>query len=114
MKQNRVDARFNDVKKNEVIAVEMSCPWMDNRVTKTEEKTVKYGPLRWEMAQQYPGYTIKQHNIIIDILGGWSRDVNVSMRELFGSRGEGILRKMQKAVLSNTLNISRTFKTITR
>ena len=66
------------------------------------------------MAQQYPGYTIKQRNIIIDVLGGWSRDEDVSMRELFGGLGEGILRRMQKAVLSNTLNISRTFKIITR
>ena len=50
MKQNRVDARFIDFKKKEVVAVEMPCPWMDNRLKKTEEKTAKYGPLRWEMA----------------------------------------------------------------
>ena len=113
MKQNRVDARFIDLKKKEVVAVEMSCPWMDNRLKKTEEKTVKYGPLRWKMAQQYPEYTIRQHNIIIDVMGGWSRDVDTSMRELFGGRVENILRKMQKAVLSNSLNISKTFKIMT-
>ena len=50
MKQNGVDARFIDFKKKEVVAVEMPCPWMDNRLKKTEEKTAKYGPLRWEMA----------------------------------------------------------------
>ena len=66
------------------------------------------------MAQKYPGYTIKQHTIIIDVMGGWSRDVDVFMRELFRGWGEGILGRMQKAVLSNTLNISRTFKIITR
>ena len=70
MKQTRVDARFIDFKKKEVVAVEMSCPWMDNRLKKTEEKTARYGPLRWEMAQHYPGYTIKPHNIIIEMLGG--------------------------------------------
>ena len=58
------------------------CPWMDNPLKKTEEKTAKYGPLRWEMARQYPGYTIKQHNIIIDVLGGRSRDVDVSRNNL--------------------------------
>ena len=63
--------------------MEMSCPWMDNRLKKTEEKTVKYGPLRWEMAQQYPGYIVPQQNIIIDVLGGWSRDVDAYMRVLF-------------------------------
>ena len=52
MKQNRVDSRFIDFKKKEVVAVETSCPWMDNRLKKTKEKTVKYSPLRWEMAQR--------------------------------------------------------------
>ena len=70
VKQNRVDAWFIDFKKKEVVALEMSYPWMDNRLKKTEEKTVKYGPLRWwEMAQQYLGYTVRQHNITIDVLG---------------------------------------------
>ncbi|PFX31937.1 hypothetical protein AWC38_SpisGene3224 [Stylophora pistillata] len=105
VKQNRVDALFIDIKRKEVIAVVMLCPWMDNQLTKTKEKTAEYGPLRLEMIQQYPGYTIKQHNIITDVLGGWSRGVDVSMIELFGGRGEGILRKMQKADLSNTLSI---------
>ena len=73
VKQNRVDARFIDFKKKEVVAVKVSCPWMDHRLKKTEEKTVKYGPLRWEMAQQYPGFTFRQHNIIMDVLGGWSK-----------------------------------------
>ena len=83
--------RFIGFKKKVGVAVAI-CPWMDNQLKKTEEKTAKYGPLRWEMAQQYPGYTIKQHNITIDVMGGWSRDVDVSMRELFGGRGEGVLR----------------------
>ena len=73
--------------------MEMSCPWMDNRLKKTEEKTAKYGPLRWEMAQQYPGYTFKQHNIVIDVLGAWSRDVDVSMIELLGGLGRGDPKK---------------------
>ena len=36
--------------------------------------TSKYAPLRWEMRQQYPLYKIAQHNIIIDVLGGVSRE----------------------------------------
>ena len=46
VKQNRVDPWFIDFKKKEVVVLEMSYPWMDNRLKKTEEKTVKYGPLR--------------------------------------------------------------------
>ena len=43
----------------------MSCPWVNNREKKSKEKTVKYVPLRWELKQQFPGYEVKQPNIII-------------------------------------------------
>ena len=92
VKANRVDARF--VK---VWAVEMSCPWMEHREKKSEEKTVKYGPLRFELKKQYPGYDVEQCNIIIDVLGGCSRDLDLTMRKLLGSRGYDVLRRMQKA-----------------
>ena len=49
----------------------MSCPWIENRKQKNQEKTTKYAPLRWELKQQHKGYTIKQYNIIIDVLGGY-------------------------------------------
>jgi len=59
VRQNRVDARFIDHEKKRVMAVEMSCPWTENREKKQEEKTTKYGPLRWELKQQFPGYDIR-------------------------------------------------------
>ena len=65
----------------------MSCPWTENRDKKQEEKTIKYGPLRWKLKQKFPGYDIRQHDIIIDVLGGWSTEVDEAMRELFGVRG---------------------------
>ena len=110
VQQNRVDARFIDHKGKVVRAVEMSRPWIDNRSRKEEDKTLKYGPLRWELKQQFPGYKIKQHNIIIDVLGGWSRDA--TMTELVGSRGQGILHRMQRAVITFPLNIARTCKIV--
>ena len=93
-----------------ILAVEMSCPWTENREKKQEEKPIKYGPLRWELKQQFPGYDIRQYNIIIDVLGGWSTEVDEAMRELFGARGGEILLRMQRAVISHTLNIARTLK----
>ena len=104
---------FNDHKQKRVHAVEMSCPWMNNRERKEHKKTNKYRPLRWELKQQFPGYTIKQiYNIVIDVLGGWSREVDAAMKELFGSRGEDILCRMQKAVISHSLNIAHTLKVL--
>ena len=88
----------------------MSCPWIEHQEKKFEEKTVKYGPLRFQLKKKYPGYDVEHCNIIIDVLGGWSRDVDLAMRKLFGSRGYDVLRKMQKATISSSLNIVRTFK----
>ena len=53
---------------------------------------------------------IRQYNIIIDVVGGWSTEVDEAMRKLFGARGEEILLRMQRAVISHTLNIARTLK----
>ena len=51
VRQNRVDTRFIDHEKKRTLAVEMSCPWTENREKKQKEKTNKYGPLRWELKQ---------------------------------------------------------------
>ena len=105
-----MDARFIDHEKKKVLAVEMSCPWTESREKKQEEKTIKYGPLCWELKQQFPGYDIRQCNIIVDVLGVWSSEVDETMRELFGARGGEILLQIQRAIISNTLNIARTLK----
>ena len=92
--------------------LEMSCPWVTNR-EKKKEKTTKYGPLHWELKQNYQGFKVKQYNIIMDVLGGWSRDLGDELNELVGSKSMGVLHNMKKAVISGTLNISRTFKVAT-
>ena len=62
--------------------------------TKEAEKPAKYGPLRWELKQQYPGYEVKQFNVIIDVLGGWSVELEETMKELVGQRSRSVLRRM--------------------
>ena len=82
--QNRVEARFIHYKeKTKVITEEKSCLRMDNQTQRDVEKTKKYGPLRWELKRKCPRCCVKQHNIIINILGGWSGEVELSTRELF-------------------------------
>ena len=63
---NQVDARVRrNHESKKVMAIEMSCPWISNREKKSEEKTMNYGPLRWELKEQYKGYEVHQYNIII-------------------------------------------------
>ena len=59
LQANRIDAKLVNHKRKEVV-VEV-------------EKSVKYGPLRRELQERYPGYTVHQYNIIMDVLGGWSK-----------------------------------------
>ena len=75
--QNRIDARFIDHK----------------------EKSGRMMKRMWASEMQFPGFCVKQHTIIIDVLGRWSREVDLSLRPLFEDRGGEILRRMQKALI---------------
>ena len=112
VKAKRIDARIVEKERKCVAVIEMSCPWMDNRAIKDTEKTAKYGPLRWELKQQYTGCEVKQFNIIIDVFGGWSVDIGETMKNLVEQRSRSVLRRMQKLILSHSLNIARAFKVL--
>ena len=94
VKANRIDARVVERERNRVAVIEMSYLWMDSRAIKDAEKTAKYGPLRSELKQQYPGYEVKQFNIIIDELGELSVDVEETKKDLVGQRSRSVLRRM--------------------
>ena len=85
----------------------MSCPWIESRAKKDGEKTLKYGPVMWELKQRYNGYRVEQYNVIIDMLGGYSRHLEKSVRKLLGARAGDVFERIQKAVISNTLNIAK-------
>ena len=42
VRANIIDARIVDKEQKRVLAIEMSCPWVDNREVKEMEKTQKY------------------------------------------------------------------------
>ena len=86
MQANRIGAKIVNHKSKEVVVLEMSCPWIENREKKDEEKLVKYGPLPWELQERYPGYTVHQYNFIMDVLGGWSRTMEEGLRKLLGKK----------------------------
>ena len=62
-----------------------------------KEKSVKYGPLRWELQERYPGYTVQQYNIIMDMLGGWSRTLEEGLQKLLGKKDKRCARKHVEA-----------------
>ena len=50
---NLIDARLVSHERKEVYRIEMSCPWIESRAKKDEEKTLKYGPMMWKLKQRY-------------------------------------------------------------
>ena len=90
---------------------------MDNREVKEMEKTQKYSPLMRELRErerererERAGYQVKEYNIIIDVLGGYSANVSHAVKELVGEKSATILQGMQRSVISSTLNIARSVK----
>ena len=110
VKANRIDATIVDKENKKVSVIEMSCPWVENREEKDAKKRTKYGPLRWELKQRYPEYHVRQFNIIVDVLGGYSRDVRKALKELVGDKSDTIALQIQKSVIRSSLNIARRFK----
>ena len=88
----------------------MSCPWVENREEKAMEKTIKYGPVRWELQQRHPDYKVTQHNMIIDVLGRYSQDLIKTLKQLVGNRYRSVEAQMQKSVVTSSLHFARSFK----
>ena len=113
VRTKRVDTRIVDHQAKTVTTLEMSSPWIQNREKKDEEKVLKYGPLRWERKLQFKGYNrTTQYNIIIYVFGGWSSSMEGSLTQLLGKKGKDTLKRMQRPIISSSLNISRTFKVV--
>ena len=91
----------------------MSCPRLKSSESKDFEKTTRLAmatQLRLELTNRYPEYKVNQYNIIMDVLGGCSKEVEQNMKELAGEKCESIKRQMQKAIRPSSLHIARMFK----
>ena len=108
VRANRIDAQIINHEEKKITLLELSCPWVENRCQKEAEKTRKYGPLRYELKQQFKGYKVEQFNIIMDVLGGYSTHLEENLKRPVGKKSNQVLRNMQKSVISSTLNTTRT------
>ena len=91
----------------------MSCPRLKSSESKDFEKTTRLAmatQLRLELTNRYPEYKVNQYNIIMDVLGGCSKEVEQNMKELAGEKCESIKCQMQKAIRPSSLHIARMFK----
>ena len=85
---NRPDVTVFDKQAQEILVVEFSCPWVTNRIKKDEEKMAKYQQVREELKARNPNYTVKQINIIMDVLGGMSMTLGKQLTAVIGPQEE--------------------------
>ena len=53
---------------------------------------------------------INQCNTVINVLGRWSKELELTMKKLVGVRAKEVLQRIQKDTISCSLNIACTFK----
>ena len=50
--------------------------------------------MMWELKQRYNGYRVEEYNVIIDVLGGYSKHLEKLVRKLPGARARGVLERL--------------------
>ena len=65
---------------------------IDARIVHNSAKTVIF--LRLELKRQFQGFQVKQFDILMDVLVGYSKELESTMRTLTGSRSKEVLLKM--------------------
>ena len=108
---NRPDVTVFDKQAQEILVVEFSCPWVTNRIKKDEEKTAKYQQVCEELKARNPNYTVKQINVIMDVLGGMSITLGKQLTAVIGQQeAKRTIRSKEKAVLAHSVRIKNLFK----
>ena len=95
-----------------IFVVEMSVPWISSRETKYREKVQKYDHIRRNLKINYPDYRIDQITLIIDVLGGYSKELEQNIGKIIKDKNEKeqIIFKMQKSVTSYLSYFAKKFK----
>ena len=102
---NRPDLQIIDQEEKRIDILEMACPSWRNRA---ERKTRKYQTVRDEMRERYQGYDVNQTNIIVDILGGYDRDLTEKLGSLIRNEAaRTALLAMQKTILIHAMRIMK-------
>ena len=94
----------------------MTVPWMENRVEKYKYKESKYTDIISNLKLDNPGYTVGQITLVIDVFGGYGKDLRENIGKVLKDRAiqDNVIKNMQKSVISDLCNISRIFKIRTK
>ena len=108
----RPDGKITLKEEKKIFIIEITISWIDNREIRYEEKVEKYAAIRRNIIRDEPGYTVDQITLVMDSLGGYSKNLSDNIGKVFKEVKtiKRIIHKMQKAVLTESVSISRCFK----
>ena len=68
------------------------------------------------MKFEHPEYTVDQVTLVMDVFGGYGKDLKDNIGKVVESKKEidVIINNMQKSIVSSGANLSRTFKIRTK
>ena len=108
----RPDGKLLLKESKEIYLIEMTVPWIENRDEKLRYKEGKYEDVQASLRYEYPGFAVDQITLVIDVFGGYGRDLMDNIGKVVKTKREVevIVNNMQKSVISSCANLSRTFK----
>ena len=101
------------VMKNEkkVSLIEQTVPWITNREAKVELKKNKYLQLQSFLRLEYEGYEIDQVTLVMDVFGGYGKDLGENIGKVLGKEErENVIKNMQKSIIASEAHLVRVFK----
>ena len=117
LRANRPDLRVLLKREKRLVVVEMSCPLDANVPEKFAEKRAKYGDVIDELRSQHADEAerVEYAVLVIGALGRVDKGTLLEgLRVVMGERGEGgeverVAERMQKAVVTSTVNIAKAY-----
>ena len=99
-----------------IYLIEITISWIDNRDIRYREKGDKYVDILRNIKRLETEYQVEQITLVMDSLGGYSKCLKDNIGKVFkdAKMVSKIIHKMQKAVLSESVRISRCFKLSTQ
>ena len=115
-KVRRPDGKLKLKHEKRIFIIEITISWIDNREQRYKEKSEKYEDIKRNIKRMEPDYDIDQITLVMDSLGGYSKTLKENISKVISSKKtmNKVLQQMQKAALSESVNISRRFKLSTQ
>ena len=107
----RPDGKLVMKREKKVFLIEQTVPWISNRDDKFEFKKNKYQEVQTFLRLEYPGYTVDQITLVMDVLGGYSKNLCAEIEKVCPKEEtKNVVQNMQKSVIASEAHLCRVFK----